>query len=56
VEERHPLVVAFRRHVEANDGVSLTDNILQELLDGVKNTRDFERLNRLLEPFPLLSL
>lgn len=56
VEEKHPLVSAFRRHIEANDGMFLIGNILQELLDGVRSSDDFKRLTRLLEPFPLLSL
>jgi len=56
VDESHPLVRAFRERVEAGDGVFLIGNILQELLDGLRNRKDFERLKKLLEPFPLLPL
>ena len=31
-------------------------NILQELLDGLRSTKQFDRLVQLLEPFPLLEL
>lgn len=56
MDESHPLVRAFRERVEAGDGVFLIGNILQELLDGLRNRKDFERLKKLLEPFPLLPL
>ena len=56
MEERNPFVRAFRSHVEQGDGLFLIGNILQELLDGVRSPRDFQRLLNLLEPFPLLEL
>lgn len=56
VDESHPLVRAFRAHIEADDGIFLVGNILQELLDGLRDKKDFDRLTRLLEPFPLLPL
>jgi len=56
VDEAHPLVRVFRSHLEANDGIFLVGNILQELLDGLRTKKDFERLARLLEPFPLIPL
>ncbi|MDH5563034.1 MAG: PIN domain-containing protein [Nitrospirota bacterium] len=56
VEENNPFVQAFRFHVTQEDGLVLIGNILQELLDGVKSQRDFQRLLTLLEPFPLLDL
>ncbi len=56
VEENNPFVQAFRRHILQEDGLVLIGNILQELLDGVKSSRDFHRLLALLEPFPLLEL
>ncbi len=34
----------------------LIGNIFQELLDGVKSSRDFQCLVAVLEPFPLLEL
>jgi predicted nucleic acid-binding protein len=55
-EESHPLVRAFRAHVDAGDGLFLIGNILQELLDGLRSKKDFDRLEGLLEPFPLLPL
>lgn len=56
VDENSPYVRAFRGHVESGDGVFLLGNILQELLDGIRNKKDFERLLGLLEPFPLMTL
>jgi predicted nucleic acid-binding protein len=52
----HPLVQAFRAHLEADDGILLIGTILQELLDGLREKKDFDRLKRLLDPFPLLPL
>ncbi|MBM4122849.1 MAG: PIN domain-containing protein [Nitrospira sp.] len=56
VDETHPLVRAFRAHVAADDGIFLVGNILQELLDGLRDKKNFDRLKRLLEPFPLVPL
>lgn len=56
MDESNPFVRAFRHHVAAQDGILLVGNILQELLDGLRNRQDFERLVRLLEPFPLIRL
>lgn len=56
VEENNPLVQAFRSHIEQGDGMFLIGNILQELLDGIRLPRDFQRLLTLLEPFPLLEV
>ena len=47
---------AFRAHISAEDGVFLTGNVLQELLDGLRNKQDFDRLKHILEPFPLVPL
>ena len=49
-----PWVDAFRAHIEAGDEIFITGVILQELLDGVRTTGDFERLLALMDPFPLL--
>ena len=51
-----PFVLAFRAHISAEDGVFLTGNVLQELLDGLRNKQDFDRLQHILEPFPLVPL
>ena len=56
VEGTNPYVLAFRAHIDAEDGIFLTGNILQELLDGLRNKQDFDRLQRILEPFPLVPL
>lgn len=56
VDEVNPMVRAFRSHIEAGDGIFLVGNILQELLDGLRSKKDFERLGRFLTPFPLLAL
>lgn len=51
-----PCVRSFRSHVDANDGLFLVGPILQELLDGLRARKDFDRLRYLLDPFPLLPL
>jgi hypothetical protein len=56
VDEDNPFVRAFRAHIQADDGIFLVGNILQELLDGLRSKKDFDRLLRLLDPFPLLPL
>ena len=56
VDEADPFVRAFRTHLEAGDGIFLVGNVLQELLDGVRAPKDFDRLLRVLDPFPLLPL
>ncbi len=56
VDEADPFVRAFRAHIEVGDGMFLLGNILQELLDGVRAKKDFDRLLRFLDPFPLLPL
>jgi predicted nucleic acid-binding protein len=49
-------VQTFRAHLESNSRLFLTGNILQELLDGLRSSKQFDRLVHLLEPFPLLEL
>ena len=39
VEEGSPYVRAFRTHIEADDGIFLIGNILQELLDGLRDKK-----------------
>jgi predicted nucleic acid-binding protein len=56
VDETNPYVRAFRAHIGAEDGVFLTGNVLQELLDGLRSKQDFERLQHILEPFPLVPI
>lgn len=49
-------VQTFRAHLESNNRLFLIGNILQELLDGLRSSKQFDRLVQLLEPFPLLEL
>ncbi|MDP6559474.1 MAG: PIN domain-containing protein [Candidatus Binatia bacterium] len=56
VDETNPFVQAFRAHIEAGDGIFLIGNILQELLDGMRSSKNCDRLLTLLDPFPLLEL
>ena len=56
VNEDDPHVRAFRWHLESGDGIFLVGNILQELLDGLRSTKQFDRLVALLDPHPLLDL
>jgi len=55
VDEDDPHVRAFRWHLESGDGHFLIGNILQELLDGLRSTKQFDRLLALLDPYPLLE-
>ena len=54
VNDKDPYVVTFRNRIERGDGLHLIGTILQELLDGVATDSDFERLVKLLTPFPLV--
>jgi len=56
VDEDDPHVRAFRWHLDSGDGLFLIGSILQELLDGLRSTRQFDRLLTLLDPYPLLEL
>jgi len=56
IEEDNPFVQAFRHHLAAEDGFFILGNILQELLDGLRSPNQFQRLIRVMDPFPLLTL
>jgi predicted nucleic acid-binding protein len=56
VDEADPHVRAFRWHLDSGDGLFLIGNIPQELLDGLRSTRQFDRLLTLLDPYLLLEL
>ncbi len=56
VDEDDSHVRALRRNLESGDGIFLVGNILQELLDGLRSTKQFDRLLALLDPYPLLDL
>lgn len=56
IDEANPYVRQFRRNLAERDYIHLIGPILQELLDGVASTTDFDHLREALEPFPLLPL
>ena len=56
VEETNRYVRAFRAHIDGGHGIFLVGHILQELLDGIRDKKDFARLLKLLEPVPLVIL
>lgn len=56
VDDSNIHVQAFRQHLESNNRLFLTGNILQELLEGLRSPKQFDQLVQLLEPFPLLEL
>jgi predicted nucleic acid-binding protein len=49
-------VVRLHYYLEGNDCIHLIGSILQELLDGIKDHKQFELLRDYLEPFPLINL
>lgn len=56
VDEADRWVKTFRSCVEIGHYIFLLGPILQELLTGVKTSRDFNRVLKALRPFPLLPL
>jgi hypothetical protein len=48
-------VQRLRSHIEHNDNVYLLGIVLQELLDGLKGTGQFDLLAEYLRPFPLIE-
>lgn len=55
VNEDDPHVRIFRWHLESGDGIFLVGNIFQELLDGLRSTKQFDRLLSLLDTYPSLN-
>lgn len=55
-DELDPYVIRLRLHLERTDGIHLIGPILQELLDGVREKRQFDLLRTYLEPFPIIDL
>jgi predicted nucleic acid-binding protein len=55
VIEDDPHVRAFRWQLESGGGIFLVGNILEELLDGLRSTKQFDRLLTLMDPYPLLD-
>lgn len=54
IDETHHHVRTFRHYLDQGACFHLLGNILQELLDGVKNKIDFDRLVEIMRPFPLV--
>lgn len=54
--EGDPYVARLRSYFDGEDCIHLIGSILQELLDGVKEQKQFELLRDYLEPFPLIQL
>ena len=54
--EADPYVVRLRRCLDGEDCIHLIGPVLQELLDGVKDRKQFDVLRDYLEPFPLIEL
>jgi predicted nucleic acid-binding protein len=46
----------LRRHLKADDAIHLIGPIVQEILDGFRNDKQFDLLVDYLEPFPLIEL
>lgn len=55
-KDSDPYVSRLRHCLEVQDCIHVIGPILQELLDGVKEHRQFQILRDYLEPFPLIEL
>jgi predicted nucleic acid-binding protein len=51
-----PYVVRLRYHLGGEDCIHLIGPVLQELLDGVREPKQFDILRDYLDPFPLIDL
>jgi predicted nucleic acid-binding protein len=49
-------VSRLRYHLSSEDCIHLIGPILQELLDGVKDLKQFDLLRDYLDPFPIIEL
>ena len=54
-DENSPYVKQFYYLLERQDCIHLIGVIIQELLDGIKLSRQFELITEYLEPFPLID-
>ena len=52
----HPKVEKLRSWIESGEEVFLLGVIFTELLQGFREKKDFDRVHKALEPFPLLDL
>lgn len=55
-DDADPYVARLRYCLDGEDCIHLIGPILQELLDGVKEHKQFELLRDYLDPFPLIEL
>ncbi len=53
---QYPEVEFLRSLIENGEDIFLIGVILQEILQGIKMSQDFEKLKEYLEPFPLLEI
>jgi predicted nucleic acid-binding protein len=51
-----PHVSILRSHLEQQDCLHLPGIVLQEILSGIKTTKQFQLLQEYFEPFPLITL
>ncbi len=51
-----PFVAQLRYYLQGDNCIHILGQILQELLDGVRERKQFDLLRDYLEPFPLLEL
>lgn len=56
ISEEDPYVMRLRCFLEGEECIHLIGPILQELLDGVKEHKQFNTLRQYLHPFPLIEL
>ncbi len=53
-EDETPSAALIRTLVLDNEPIGVPGIVLQELLSGVRTKKEFERLRKVLDPFPLL--
>jgi predicted nucleic acid-binding protein len=56
IKEDDPYVVRLQDHLRGNDCIHLIGPVLQELLDGLKEPKQFEILCDYFDSFPLIEL
>jgi predicted nucleic acid-binding protein len=52
----HPMVQKLKSCLERQDGIFLVGPILQEILDGVRDEEQFNKLSEYFSAFPLLEM
>jgi predicted nucleic acid-binding protein len=55
-DRNHPLVQKLKSCLERQDGIFLVGTILQEILDGVHDEEQFNKLSEYFSVFPLLEM